>query len=442
MLKIGDRVKIRGIEGIHVVEASGSTYYPIKVNGCEYTKYGQLFNEDGEVLLTLVEEPFEFRAGDVVRIKDDSELSVGVLRPHNKPDSDLYPFMVFGKTFSKQGELFTGEGPAIELVERSEPQSESKEFTFELHDKVAIKGYAEHFILHPNDLNDSEDYPFKAVSPDGESFGVTRDGKTDISVDITLIDRPNKIAFTELINGVSVMNLKDYKLRYKSDLLCEKVKRVEVTSVLHPLDSTKVSEAQLEAFTKGTEIDVNDPLMVSVTDRMFEKAKVEYFTKLDAEIAKSSEFNLRLRENIERLDDNLPVRCQVVEGGTLPTYAHDGDAGMDLYVREVEIIELEGGSISKYHLGIKLDLDEGYAAFIYPRSSAYKTQHLMTNSVGVVDSGYKGEISAVMACRTPYEVGDRACQMVIMPVPKVKLIEVEELRDSSRGSNGYGSTGK
>ena len=177
-------------------------------------------------------------------------------------------------------------------------------------------------------------------------------------------------------------------------------KRVEVTSVLHPLDLTEVSESQLETFTKGSESSV-EQLMEDLT--------------------------------------TLPIRCQVVEGGKLPTYAHDGDAGMDLYVREVEALE---NNLYKYQLGIKLDLEEGYAAFIYPRSSAYKTAHLMTNCVGVIDSGYKGEISAVMACRTPYEVGDRACQMVIMPVPKVKLIEVKELRDSSRGSNGYGSTGK
>lgn len=456
MLKIGDKVSIAGLSGVHTVELiPDGEPYPLRVTKIRFTKFGEFRSNTGDVHLTLVERP-DFKVGDKVRIKGDHELSVGILRPNNKPDRDKYPLMVFGKTFNSKGQMFIDEEPQLELVE--EP--------FELHDKVTIKGFTEPFILQLNDLKGNEDYPFRARSSDGKSFGVTREGKTDISVDIVLIDRPSKLSVMKVVDGVEVLDVGNYRLHYKSDLLCERVKKskfVELTiergdDMLwgtckigdNLITTTGVSEEDLKTNMSKVIFDFEGLETFKYLTTWVEaipkedceptEAQLETFTK-GMEHAEKLIKGVEVRSVLHPLDSALPIKCQVVEGGKLPTYAHDGDAGMDLYVRAYERADDEH---IKYFLGIKLDLDEGYAAFIFPRSSVYKSEQILSNCVGVVDSGYKGEISAVFKkhTSTQFMVGDRACQMVIMPVPKVRLVEVEELRDSVRGSNGYGSSGK
>lgn len=444
---------------------------------------------------------FEFKIGDKVKIGSDPVLTV-----EDNADKDITrPLIIDGTPTTRDGRGEIGGKVILTLIERPE-------FIFELHDKVTIKGFTEPFILQLNDLKGNEDYPFRARSSDGKSFGVTIDGKTDISVDIVLIDRPSKLSVTKVVDGVEVFDVGNYRLHYKSDLLYEKAKRgkfVELTiergddgafwgsckigdnlitatgvseedlktnmsKVIFdfegvfvefrttwveaiPKEDCEPTEAQLETFTKGTEL--KSPLWDAIRERLANKAEplmqissenYERFGFSEPELFMSDEDRKKLVKNVrERLypsggpvhDSALPVKCQVVEGGKLPTYAHEGDAGMDLYVRAYERADDEH---IKYFLGIKLDLDEGYAAFIFPRSSVYKSEQILSNCVGVVDSGYKGEISAVFKkhTSTQFVVGDRACQMVIMPVPKVRLVEVEELRDSQRGEKGYGSSGK
>lgn len=125
----------------------------------------------------------------------------------------------------------------------------------------------------------------------------------------------------------------------------------------------------------------------------------------------------------------------------IPAYAHSTDAGMDLTVTEIE------ESVDKfnvtYHSGIAIEIPDGYVGLIFPRSSVYKTGMLMTNCVGVIDSGYRGEIKAVFSKGrgSGYKVGERFCQLIVMPYPQVMFEEVEELSKSDRGEGGYGSTG-
>ena len=106
-----------------------------------------------------------------------------------------------------------------------------------------------------------------------------------------------------------------------------------------------------------------------------------------------------------------------------------------------------------YGTGIAVEIPEGYVVLLYPRSSNRKTESYLTNHVGVIDSGYRGEIMVNFKTRDfkegeiqqlykPYEVGDKIAQIIIMPYPKIKFIEVEELSDSDRGDGGHGSTGK
>jgi len=126
----------------------------------------------------------------------------------------------------------------------------------------------------------------------------------------------------------------------------------------------------------------------------------------------------------------------------IPTIANPGDAGSDLTATS---IEHELNSIIRYGTGIAIEIPIGYVGLIYPRSSIYKKQLVLSNCVGVIDSGYRGELMLrFWGDREAeiYKVGDRIGQLVIMPIPSVEFEEVEELEDTERGEGGFGSTGE
>jgi dUTP pyrophosphatase len=125
----------------------------------------------------------------------------------------------------------------------------------------------------------------------------------------------------------------------------------------------------------------------------------------------------------------------------LPKYAKQGDAGMDLTA--VSRTKVDIGHY-KYGFGLAIEIPEGFVGFVFPRSSCYKQKQILSNCVGVIDSGYRGEISAVMIGTTDYsyKVGDRVAQLIVLPIPYVQFNEVQELSDTERGTGGYGSTGK
>ena len=125
----------------------------------------------------------------------------------------------------------------------------------------------------------------------------------------------------------------------------------------------------------------------------------------------------------------------------IPTYAKDGDAGMDVVA--TRIINERLDSIT-YGTDIALEIPEGFVGLIFPRSSIRKTDLILSNSVGVIDSGYRGEIQATFKRSGVYvyEVGDRGAQIMIIPHPPIEFEEVDELSDTERGEGGFGSTGK
>ena len=133
----------------------------------------------------------------------------------------------------------------------------------------------------------------------------------------------------------------------------------------------------------------------------------------------------------------------------IPSYAKSGDAGMDLVA--TSIISDTPEQIT-YGMGIALEIPEGFVGLIFPRSSIRKTDLALTNCVGVVDSGYRGELQAtfkkvygkndVRIDETDYKVGDRIAQIIILPYPQIEFTEVEELSNTERGDGGFGSTGK
>lgn len=125
----------------------------------------------------------------------------------------------------------------------------------------------------------------------------------------------------------------------------------------------------------------------------------------------------------------------------IPKYAKPGDAGMDLTA--VDVSSDQYGCLT-YHTGLAIQIPSGHVGLLFPRSSIYKTGQTLTNCVGVIDSGYRGEIMmkfTLSGNRNEYEIGDRIGQLIIMPFPLIEFQEVSDLSITDRGSGGYGSTG-
>jgi dUTP pyrophosphatase len=138
---------------------------------------------------------------------------------------------------------------------------------------------------------------------------------------------------------------------------------------------------------------------------------------------------------IQRLDPELAI----------PAYAHPGDAGADLVASSD--VTLKPGERALVGTGIAIALQDGYAAFVHPRSGlAAKHGVSIVNAPGTVDAGYRGEIKVCLvnldiAAEVTLKRGDRIAQLVIQRVEKARFLEVERLPGSARGDGGYGSTG-
>lgn len=127
----------------------------------------------------------------------------------------------------------------------------------------------------------------------------------------------------------------------------------------------------------------------------------------------------------------------------IPTYAKEGDAGMDLVATSIK--QNTTFQIT-YGLGIALEIPEGFVGLIFPRSSIRNTELILSNSVGVIDAGYRGELQATFNKSNgldslAYNVGERVCQLIIITHPIVEWNEVKELNNTERGTGGFGSTG-
>jgi dUTP pyrophosphatase len=133
-----------------------------------------------------------------------------------------------------------------------------------------------------------------------------------------------------------------------------------------------------------------------------------------------------------------------------PEFGKPLDAGADLVATSVQT---NGNHQLVYGTGLAVEIPEGMVGLVFPRSSIRSFDLSMSNSVGVIDSGYRGEIMVtfnivhteshtVYEPYRVYEIGDRIAQLVIMPVPLAQYVEVEELSETQRGTDGHGSTGK
>ena len=128
----------------------------------------------------------------------------------------------------------------------------------------------------------------------------------------------------------------------------------------------------------------------------------------------------------------------------LPEQAYEGDAGMDLAA--CEALTIEPGERAVVPTGLAIEIPDGYAGFVQPRSGlAVRHGICIVNSPGLIDSGYRGEIRVVLINtdreeRFTVEPGMRIAQLVIVPVAAARLVEVDELAGSERGSRGFGSS--
>jgi dUTP pyrophosphatase len=146
------------------------------------------------------------------------------------------------------------------------------------------------------------------------------------------------------------------------------------------------------------------------------------------------------------VDQNVPVLIKRLDPGLpLPTAAHPGDAGLDLFAATA--VTLAPGERAVVATGIAVALPNGYAAFIHPRSGlAARHGITVVNAPGTVDAGYRGEIRVTLLntdaqAAVSFQRGDRIAQLVIQRVARAVLHEVESLPGSARGEGGFGSTG-
>jgi dUTP pyrophosphatase len=147
-------------------------------------------------------------------------------------------------------------------------------------------------------------------------------------------------------------------------------------------------------------------------------------------------------ENVLKAGYNVEVKVKKLSPlAKVPSYSKQGDAGMDLTITEIKSTTEKDIT---YGFGIALEIPQGFVGLVFPRSSVRNVDLLLTNAVGVIDSGYRGEIQATFKKIDGdliYNIGERGAQIIILPYPSVKMILSDELSNTERGEGGFGSTG-
>lgn len=157
------------------------------------------------------------------------------------------------------------------------------------------------------------------------------------------------------------------------------------------------------------------------------------FSIFDEAVAKYHSYSIKLPMTVDK-------------GAKIPTYAHETDAAADLYAMEDQVIAAHTYG-NKIDTGVKIQLPEGWLAMILPRSSmGTKTPLRLSNSVGLIDSGYRGELGVLYdnTSDLDYKIsaGDRIAQLLVMPSYRFQAEVVDSLEDSDRGETGFGDSGK
>lgn len=135
------------------------------------------------------------------------------------------------------------------------------------------------------------------------------------------------------------------------------------------------------------------------------------------------------------------------DSAVLPIRGTKGAAGIDLTCTNITTTLNEANQLMLvYHTDLAVEIPKGYVGLLVPRSSIWKKSLMLTDSLGIIDDDFRGEIVAIMKATTDavpaiYKQGERFCQLVILEKPDYTITEVEELSETERGEGGFGSTG-
>lgn len=131
---------------------------------------------------------------------------------------------------------------------------------------------------------------------------------------------------------------------------------------------------------------------------------------------------------------------KLVSEAIIPKYANSGDAGMDVYA----ISKNETDKYIEYGTGLAFEMPADHVMLLYPRSSISNMNLTLANSVGVLDSGYRGELKLRFRKTGDdvYEIGDKIGQILVLPFPLIEFEETDQLSESTRGVGGFGSSGR
>jgi dUTP pyrophosphatase len=208
-----------------------------------------------------------------------------------------------------------------------------------------------------------------------------------------------------------------------------------------------VQNFENQQLTKAEAIESKDALCELIKERIYGEHQFSANKKKFVDTIVSKLFNI-FDEAVGKYHSyaiELPMMVDVAGGAKVPTYAHETDAAADLYAMEDQTIGPHTIG-NKLRTGVKIQLPEGWLALIIPRSSiGAKTPLRLSNSVGLIDSGYRGELGVLYdnISNDPYEIkaGDRIAQLLVMPSYRFQAKVVDILADSDRGEGGFGSSG-
>lgn len=210
-----------------------------------------------------------------------------------------------------------------------------------------------------------------------------------------------------------------------------------INQIIKNLEDQGLNKAEAQASIKAVSDTIKEMIYGEVSYTGNKKILVDtvmnrMFNIFDAAVEKYHSYSIE-----------LPIKLE--EGAQVPTYAHDTDAAADLYALEDTNLNAHTYG-NKIRTGVSIQLPEGWLALILPRSSmGTKTPFRLSNSVGLIDSGYRGELGVLYDNTSDIDSfirkGDRIAQLLVMPSYRFQAKVVDSLEDSDRGEGGFGSTG-
>ena len=238
----------------------------------------------------------------------------------------------------------------------------------------------------------------------------------------------------ELTNEVLTLILQNLEQSFESTIITQ-----SINQIITNLEDQGLTKAEAQTTIESLKATINE--MLYGEQEFIGNKKI----LIDTIVNKLFSIFAEAANKYHTYSIELPMTVDVNEGAKVPTYAHETDAAADIYAMDKTVLPPHTYGI-KLRTGIKIQLPEGWQALILPRSSiGAKTPLRLSNSVGLIDSGYRGELGVLYdnTSDEPYTVnaGDRIAQLLVMPSYRFQAKVVDILADSDRGEGGFGSSG-